>query len=61
MQANSSIDLFSPELEKERQKRSADPVTTDLLGALLAVSAIISSAMLIVSSGYYLTYVVLSF
>lgn len=35
---NSSIDLFTPELEKERQKRLEDPVTTDLLGALLSNS-----------------------
>lgn len=35
---NSSMDLFTPELEKERQKRYEDPVTTDLLGALLSNS-----------------------
>ena len=32
------IDLFTPKVEEERQKRLEDPVTTDLLGALLSVS-----------------------
>jgi len=35
LQANSSNDLFTPELDKERTKKLVDPVTTDLLGALL--------------------------
>ena len=39
IQTHTSIDLFNPELEKEKQKRTADPVTTDLLGALLSVSS----------------------
>ena len=38
IQTHTSIDLFNPELEKEKQKRTTDPVTTDLLGALLSVS-----------------------
>lgn len=38
LQTTGATDLFSPELDKERQKRLADPVTTDLLGALLSNS-----------------------
>ena len=41
IQTHTSIDLFNPELEKEKQKRTTDPVTTDLLGALLSVSTIL--------------------
>ena len=40
IQTHTSIDLFNPELEKEKQKRTADPVTTDLLGALLSVRSL---------------------
>ena len=36
LKTSGSPDLFSPELESERRKQR-DPVTTDLLGALLAV------------------------
>jgi hypothetical protein len=37
LKATGSPDLFSPELDSDR-KKPRDPVTTDLLGALLAVS-----------------------
>ena len=43
IQTHTSIDLFNPELEKEKQKRTADPVTTDLLGALLSVRSLTQS------------------
>ncbi len=36
LQTTDSINLFSPEVEREKRKRT-DAVTTDLLGALLAV------------------------
>ncbi len=37
LQTTDSINLFSPEVERERKKHT-DAVTTDLLGALLSVS-----------------------
>lgn len=38
LQNISSGDLFLPELDDERKLKAADPVTTDLLEALLSVS-----------------------
>jgi len=38
IQTHTSIDLFHPDLEKEKQRRTTDAVTTDLLGALLSNS-----------------------
>ena len=37
LQTSNSTELFAPELEDERKLKTADPVTNDLLGALLSV------------------------
>ena len=42
LQTSSATDLFSPELQKDRNKK-ADPVANDLLGALLSVSWVVFS------------------
>ena len=39
LRTSGSPDLYSPEIESERRK-AHDPVTTDLLGALLAVRSV---------------------
>jgi len=38
LQTSNSTELFAPELEDERKLKTADPVTNDLLGALLSNS-----------------------
>ena len=37
LQTSNSTELFAPDLEDERKLKTADPVTNDLLGALLSV------------------------
>jgi hypothetical protein len=37
LQSSSSTDLFAPEIEEGQLKKTADPVTSDLLEALLSV------------------------
>jgi hypothetical protein len=37
LKSSSSSDLFNPDMEKSSGNRRQDPVTKDLLGALLAV------------------------
>ena len=37
LQSTSSTDLFAPEIEEGQLKKTADPVTSDLLEALLSV------------------------
>ena len=37
LQSSSSTDLFAPEIEEVHLKKTADPVTSDLLEALLSV------------------------
>ena len=38
LQNANNKDLFIPELDEERKLKTADPVASDLLGALLSVS-----------------------
>ena len=56
LQTSNSTELFAPELEDERTKlKTADPVTNDLLGALLSVSPLLSHCYLIYLQAIYHT------
>ena len=53
LQTSNSTELFAPELEDERKLKTADPVTNDLLGALLSVSLLLSHCYVIYLQAIY--------
>ena len=55
LQTSNSTELFAPELEDERKLKTADPVTNDLLGALLSVSPLLSHCYVIYLQAIYHT------
>lgn len=49
-----STELYSPQMKEDHRVRSEDPVTNDLIGALLTVSYIFCLVLFVAVFSYYI-------